>query len=157
MESEGCKIPRFNSVLNFLFPVNILVFCFFKTHFNALLLSKPKSISMKYSQADNRVKILTRLSAWDNFMELCRYESFKTRSLYWSYSVSYSMWNSVHIVFLHEVYVSITSEEATQRWTNLHNENVCTENLSGDKEPSGLNIESTGPLKCCYLSDYTTS
>jgi len=27
----------------------------------------------------------------------------------------------------------------------------------GDKELSGLNIESTGPVKCWYLSDYTTS
>ena len=92
--------------------------------------TKPKSLSMKCSQADSRVKILTRLSAWDNFMKFCRYESFKTQSLYWSYSVSSSMWNSAHIVFLHEFYMAITSEKATQRWTNLYNGKVCIENLT---------------------------
>jgi len=85
---------------------------------------------MKCSQADSRVKILKRLSAWDGFMEFCHYESFKIQSLYWSYSVSYSMWNSVHIVFLHEFYMVITSEKATQGWTDLYNVNVCIENLT---------------------------
>jgi hypothetical protein len=43
MESEDCKTLRFNSILNFLFPVNFLVFCFFKIH---LVLSSYLNLSL---------------------------------------------------------------------------------------------------------------
>jgi hypothetical protein len=131
MKSEGCKIPRFNSILIFLILAKILIFCFFKIHFNIVLLSRPKSRSMKLSQADSRVNISTRLSTWDNFIEFCRYENFKINYyLYWSHSFSSSMWNSAHFVFLHEFYMTITSEKGMKRWTKLYSDEVCFEDLT---------------------------
>jgi len=136
------------SFLNFLFPVNILVFFFFKIHFNIVLLSKPKSLSVKYSQADSRSRF------WGGCLpENISWNSVATRasrfSLCIGYSVSSSMWNSVHIVFLRELYTAITSEKATQWWTNLYNEKVWNlKTHSDNKEFSGLNIESRGPVKC---------